>query len=151
MSIFERLLRLCLATLRREVFEIGKKGESPYLTRWTLWGKRFSGKKNVFLHLFHCGDRDPYFHDHPWPFWSLILWGGYWEHTESGRRWYGPGSLLKRPADWRHRVELDGGKKCLTVVWCGEKVRSWGFWCPEGFKPWRDFARSQEAGNSGCD
>ena len=80
----ERFVTWLMEKLGRERFEIGRRGLDRYLTRWTLWGKRANadGKGKVFLHLFHRGDAEPYNHDHPWPFWSLILWGGYWEVTE---------------------------------------------------------------------
>lgn len=41
----------------REKHEIARKGLSRYLTRWTLWGRRFAEKPrhNVFLHCFHRG------------------------------------------------------------------------------------------------
>jgi hypothetical protein len=185
MKAVEWLLKL----LRRERHDIGRKGLPDYLTRWTLWGKRFGDKPrhNVFLHCFHRGDAEPYCHDHPWPFWSLILWGGYWEITPCigivnqaraavrgllyhadgraaddanpptvagmvERRWYGPLSLLRRPAEWRHRVELPKGRKCWTLIWCGPKERSWGFWCPgKGFINWRQHQASQDAGGAGCE
>lgn len=148
-----RLIEWLLDRFGCERFEIGRKGLPVYLTRWTLLGQRFgdAGKGKVFLHLFHRGDSEPYFHDHPWPFWSLILAGGYWEHTERGRRWYGPGSLLRRPAEWRHRVELPPGRVCWTLVWTGPKVRGWGFWCPRiGFIPWRQHAVNEASGLPGC-
>jgi hypothetical protein len=149
MNWCERLL----GWLRVERHDIGRLGLDKYLTRWVLLGQRFGadGKGKVFLHWFHRGDAEPYFHDHPWPFWSLILWGGYWEHTPAGRRWCGPLSLLRRPAEWRHRVELPEGKRCWTLVWCGPRARSWGFWCHDkGFLPWRQHEANQAAGKPGC-
>lgn len=150
--MLERLLRWALAKLGRECFDIGRKGLGKYLTRWTLWGKRFEGSHRLFLHLFHRGDAEPYNHNHPWAFWSLILWGGYWEVTADGRRrWYGPGSLLKRPAKWEHRVVLPAGAKCLTLVWTGPKEQTWGFICPgRGWIPWRQHEANQAAGMAGC-
>lgn len=148
LTILERLL----AWLKVERHDIGRKGIGTYLTRWVLHGQRFAGDGcKVFLHKFHRGDVEPYNHDHPWPFWSLILYGGYWEHTPKGKRWYGPGSLLRRPAEWQHHVELPPGATCWTLVWTGPKVRSWGFICPDrGWIPWREHEANQAAGNPGC-
>lgn len=131
-------------------YDISRPGVPTYLTRWDVLGNRFGAGLKLFIHLFHRGDAELYFHDHPWPFWSLILWGGYWEHTESGRSWYRPGRLLRRPAEWRHRVELPEGRRCWTLIWTGAKVRSWGFWCPRGFLPWRQHAANLDAGLPGC-
>lgn len=159
-SLAERIVGDLLRLLCRERFEIGRKGVDRYLTRWTLWGKRFGAGHKWFLHLFHRGDVETYPHSHPWFFWSLILWGGYWELTSADsanpagptvRTWYGPGRLLKRPATWKHRVELPEGKTCWTLLWCGNKVQSWGFFCPnKGFIPWRVHQQNQDAGLAGC-
>ena len=141
-----------LGWLGVERHDIGRKGLDLYLTRWVLWGKRFGDGCKVFLHWFHRGDAEPYDHDHPWPFWSLILWGGYYEWTGHVRIWYGPLSLLRRPANWHHRVELPEGHKCWTLVWTGPKERSWGFHCPGGkWIPWRQHQANQEAGGPGCE
>jgi hypothetical protein len=109
------VLAWVMRLLRRDAHEISRKGLPRYLTRWTLYGSRSGGGQKLYLHCFHRGDAEDYFHDHPWPFWSLILWGGYWELTESGRRWYGPGSLLRRPAEHRHRVEVPPGQTLLDA------------------------------------
>src|SRR4051794_33224135 len=122
----ERIVTRLLDLLGRERFEIGRAGLSRYLTRWTLLGRRVCDGAKVFLHLFHRGDAEDVPHNHPWEFWSLILWGGYWEHVPADQRdpsgptvrtWYGPGRLLRRPAAWRHRVELPEGRRCWTLIW----------------------------------
>lgn len=154
MNLLERFLKW----LGVERHDIGREGVGTYLTRWVLYGRkaadgmrRHGDSQKVFLHCFHRGDVEPYFHDHPWPFWSLILAGGYWEHTAKGKRWYGPGSILRRPAHWQHRVELPEGQRCWTIVWTGLKVRSWGFICPQGgWIPWREHEANQAAGLPGC-
>jgi hypothetical protein len=156
-----RAVTWLLALLRREHFVIGRaealedgRGEVPYLERWTLLGRRFEGSQRLFLHCFHRSDRDD-LHNHPWAFWSLILWGGYFEKTPEGRRWYRPLSLLRRPATWRHAVEIPEGRLVWTLVWAGPKVQSWGFFCDDGkgnttFRPWREHARREAAGLTGC-
>lgn len=138
-----------LALLRRERADIGRQGDT-YLTRWTLLGRRFGPGHKLFLHRFRRSDSEAAMHNHPWPFWSLVLWPGYWEHTPGGRRWHGPLSLLRRPAAWRHRVELAPGRACWTLVWAGQRVQSWGFFCGHGFVPWREFVGREEAGLHGC-
>jgi hypothetical protein len=114
----------------------------PYLDRWHI--AHFKCGQRLYLHYFHRGDAEDYNHDHPWSFWSLILWGGYYEVTpfpdgsDERQTWYYPLSLLKRPATWKHRVKLPEGRVAITLVWTGRKERSWGFWCPErGFVHWR--------------
>ena len=72
-------------------------GDSAYLTRYVLLETR---RGNLNLHQFHRSDASD-MHNHPWAFWSLILWPGYQEVTPEGtkRRW--PLALAYRPAEWR--------------------------------------------------
>ena len=51
----------------------------PYLTRWHMIPR--NPWFNIYLHFFVHGDDDRALHDHPWRSWSLLLDGGYREHT----------------------------------------------------------------------
>jgi hypothetical protein len=138
-----------LTLLRVERHDIGRDNDI-YLTRWVLWGTRYGPGRKVFLHLFHRSDGNV-MHDHPFGFWPLILWPGYFEHTPGGgKHWYGPLRLLRRPATWIHRVEILPDRTCWTLLWVGKKVRPWGFHCPGGFRPWRDHALALGATGDGC-
>lgn len=128
-----------LSKLFKRLIISDEKGD-PYLTRWVIL------KSKLFIHCFHRSDLDPYLHDHPWDFWSLILWGGYWEETKEGFKWYCPLTLLKRSAEYQHRVEIPKGKTCWTIIWCGPKIRNWGFWLPEGFVQQDQFFKNQKVG-----
>jgi hypothetical protein len=147
------VLRWLMALLRIKEDIIGRKGE-PYLSRWTLWGGRFTPGPKVFLHYFHRSDWDEAAHDHPWPFTSLILWGGYREHLPGvvARDWT-PGRIVRHRAEDAHWIELYPRTPAVTLVFCGAKVRSWGFWCKSGWTPWRDHAKRMEATNyrQGCE
>jgi hypothetical protein len=74
--------------------------------------------------------REP--HDHPWPYLTIILKGGYFENRYSdageftGMRWHGPGSIIFRPANSWHMLELDG-KPATTLFITGRKSQTWGF------------------------
>lgn len=149
-------------TIATERHEITRQWEKlPYLTRWTLQGQRFEGQdKAVFLHRFQRSDADE-MHDHPWPFTSVILAGGYYEVTPhvgwkdgdgpTKRIWYGPGAVLHRPATWIHSVQIPEGQEAWTLILRGPKERSWGFWCPKiGYRPWRDHLAAAEATGNGC-
>lgn len=138
--------------------EVIHRDGSPYLTRWHLLSYQMGFNRNVYLHRFHRSDEDT-LHDHPWGFWSLILWGGYFEWTREGypdgqmvRRWYRPLSFLRRPAVWKHRVEIPERLRgrVWTLVWTGPKERSWGFWCPKGWRPWREHHARREETGDGC-
>jgi hypothetical protein len=157
-----RFVAWLLGLLRIERHEIGRSGQ-PYLTRWVLLGTRFGEGRKLFLHYFHQSDYAGALHDHPWPFVSLLIWPGYFEHEGSyvqppmiyhggaTRVWHRPLSILVRPALWRHRVEILPGRGCWTLVATGRKARSWGFWCPSGYRPWREHAAVEATGKDGCE
>lgn len=94
----------------------------------------------VYVHKFVRDDCDRAFHDHPWDSWSLCLWGRMTELTPEGERQLGPGKLVYRPAEFQHRVMLNGGP-AWTLFIVGRKRREWGFWCRRGFVHWTEFSR----------
>lgn len=153
--MFARLVEVVLNFLFVR-YEIGRHGAGTYLVRWDVLRNRygtglFAHCGKLFVHCFCRSDDDGALHDHPFDFWSLILWGGYHEHAEGTVRWYGPLRLLRRPAEWAHRVELPPGKKCWTLVWTSPKRRSWYFHCPKGMVEWREYLARQEKKGAGCE
>lgn len=88
------------------------------------------------------------FHDHPWPYLTIILRGGYWEVrpvlvdnvvSYCVRTWHGPGSvLLRRAASW-HRLELPEGQTAWTLFCTGPKVQHWGFLVGRRKVGWREY------------
>lgn len=142
--------------------------DDPYLLRWFVIPRnRFF---NIYLHKFCKSDDDRALHDHPWIFnVSILLKGEYIEHKfvnyedecmetyTKNRRQFIP---YFRWGDSPHRVELleDSFTTLEKPVWTlfmtGFRVRRWGFYCPKGWKYWRDFVTLREGGNSkgaGCD
>jgi hypothetical protein len=98
--------------------------------------------------------RDP--HDHPWPYLTIVLKGGYWEERydsrgfPTSRKWHGPGSVLFRRAKDLHRLVLPThlgmhdllaagsapGQICWAETWyepattlfiTGRYAQKWGF------------------------
>lgn len=122
---------------RKVIYGCASRGDenSPYLTRITLLQTRFG---RLCLHIFHRSDAEVD-HDHPWRFWTLILWRGYVEQTQKGKRRLWPGMILYRSAEWRHRVVLLWGRPAVTLVWMGNSEREWGFYTPEGWVWWRKY------------
>mgnify|MGYP003386467566 CR=1 FL=1 len=136
-----------------------------YLRRYFI--KR-TGKFKCFLHFFNRGDDDPDLHDHPWPFTTIPLTGGYLEETffiaraaerkdyeNNSLKKYGmpmvgewstkldyvkPRRLHRRSADHAHRVHLIADKPVWTLVFPGAKERDWGF-LPKtgGWIDWRTY------------
>ena len=115
---------------------------TPLLTRWILFRCYWFG---VFFHTFHRSDHDRALHDHPWPFVTVILKNGYYEEhdqTDDGHKlteYQISGSILYRPALWRHRVILDQGKPSYSLVFVGPRIRHWGFHTPNGWCWWRQY------------
>jgi hypothetical protein len=92
---------------------------------------------NVTLHKIVRSD-DPIMHDHPWGYMTVVLKGGYWEHTpvfnNDGKiltefqTWRGPGSIIKRKAGEYHWLELDESVgPATTLFFMGRQKREWGF------------------------
>jgi hypothetical protein len=105
--------------------------DEPLLTRYYLFlkdRKRFPF--NIFLHKFHKGDPGDV-HDHPWPYFTLILAGGYYEWVLSGnteiRKWRGAGHFRFCSANSYHRIELKEGVTPWTLFMPGPQTREWGF------------------------
>lgn len=98
------------------------------------------------LHRILRSDHDRDLHDHPWDYATLILRGGYWEVTDAGRRWYGPGSILVRRASHLHRLVLPSGTPATTLFLHRRKRREWGFRTDDGWVHWRAYvaARGEE-------
>jgi hypothetical protein len=117
----------------------------PYLERYYLFlkdRKRFPF--NVFLHKFLKSDPDDV-HDHPWPYATVILKGGYWEwipqFDSSGEKineiakWRGAGHFRACSANSYHRIELDPTVECWTLFMPGPQTQDWGFLTRQGWVP----------------
>jgi hypothetical protein len=77
-------------------------------------------------------------HDHPWSFMTIILSGGYYEHTPcinpftkevvgENKVWRGPGSIIMRTSGEYHWLELAQEKPTTTLFFMGPQQRDWGF------------------------
>jgi hypothetical protein len=108
---------------------------------------RMTTDHNAYLHRCTGSDEDSAFHDHPWANASLILEGEYIEHTPIGRFVRGPGDMVFRRADELHRLEIKQGPVWSLFV-TGNKVREWGFDCPNGWRHWKVFTSYDETGDS---
>lgn len=127
----------------------GSEGE---LHRWRLIETPLGG---IMLHCHHGPDPGRVLHDHPWPFASLILRGGYVEEVADARdapalaqmaenhpapgRYYGSrhwrrrGSLHAIPITAAHRIVMLLHNPTWTLVLHGRRRRGWGFYRSGGF------------------
>jgi hypothetical protein len=137
--------------------------DNPYMLRWWIFPRnRFF---NVYLHRFLRSDDDRALHDHPWGNMSWILEGKYLEIVPvNPAEPSGPtravvrmaGDFAIRKSRFAHRIELlldtsFPGVKVERPVWSlfftGPRVRDWGFWCPAGWRHWKDFTGFRKTGN----
>lgn len=135
-------------------FIIGDR-DNPYMHRWYLIPRnRFA---NIYLHFILRSDDDRALHDHPWPSISVMLDGdlGEWYRADGGDafRSIRPGRVVFRPASFAHRLVVPATSYAVTLFITGPKIREWGFWCPQGFRHWREYSQPHDAGKigRGCD
>jgi hypothetical protein len=173
MSPFTRLAEALIRRITRRPPDVIIGGaDAPYLRRWHVLPR--NRLFNLYLHHFLLDDDDRALHDHPWAWCSLVLAGGYYEHTIAPggihhRRWRPAGSLAISGPRRAHRVELHklsahsidaGGAAppivvsktvtCFTLFATGPTVRNWGFHCPQrGWVPWQDFTDPADPGLTG--
>lgn len=140
--------------------DIGIDGDL-YLRRWYIRG--VGTDHQIFLHHIVRPDKGRELHDHPFPFKTRILSGGYYEQfispaaqtgvvTTDGQ-WCVGGYTFEHPATYTHRIDkvLDG---TYTLVSAGAAERVWGFltsvrdsaWtCKLGWLPWREYLGTPDA------
>lgn len=114
-----------------------------YMERFWIFRTRWVSAR---IHKILRSDHDRDLHDHPWDYAAVILRGGYWEVTDAGKRWYGPGSVLLRRAEHLHRLILPAGAPATTLFLHRAKSREWGFRTDGGWVHWRSYteARGEE-------
>jgi hypothetical protein len=137
--------------MRAPDFVIKGAGDEVYLRRW--WVIPRNRLFNVYLHQFLHDDDDRALHDHPWLFnLSIMLRGAYIEHTFDGPKARRRGGFYFRWGRSPHRVVLPRGP-VWTLFITGPVVRDWGFYCPQGWRHWRDFTRRDDPGaiGKGCE
>lgn len=137
-----------------------KTGSSWALFRWTFVPSNFIVRLHLFktpwcsvvLHWINKPDEEPYLHDHPVSFFSLILkgWyreqrqkdhhyrhGGYGtEHCSGVRKWF---NWIKATPGDRHTITNLPPKGALTLCFMGPKTREWGYHTPEGWVHWKAY------------
>jgi hypothetical protein len=137
------LAQSVISTAQRTPYEpIG-----DYMERWWFLPEIYGERARVHRTLRSDNARDA--HDHPFHFVTVILENGYTEEIETvhgmERRRYRAGDVLFRHAEHRHRLEIEPGMDCWSLVFTSPIVREWGFWTPAGFVPWADYEHLERA------
>lgn len=161
MSLFRRLFTRFGDAVIRLAQRTPYTHLAGYMERWWLFrfGRFGAGESGEYglvsarVHHILRSDNDRHFHDHPWPFVTVILRGGYWEQrpvlnaqglvTDVETQWHGPGSILFRRARDLHRLVLPVGSTAWTLFMMGPKVQTWGFHVDGVKVPWRDYLGEQ--------
>lgn len=122
--------------------DIGADGD-PYLDRLRLLETPLF---SIYLHHIHRPDKETDPHDHPWPFWSVVLCGGYsevvwpdkenpgWEKHRRRGRW----SLRRMPLRAAHIITRVTGP-LWTLVITGRKRGTWGFYPGGHYVSWQEY------------
>ncbi len=94
--------------------------DEPFMVRYyLLFRKRPKWFPfNILLHKILKSDLGD-LHDHYWSYITIILKGGYWESTENGTFWRGPGYIGFRKATDRHSLKIPEGKPAWTLLLAG--------------------------------
>lgn len=135
-----------------------------YVTPWRRWIyldrsygrlaalKGTIGRKlpHVYLHYYTGSDDARALHDHPWPSLSWMLRGSMLEHFTTDNWRQGPqvpgrdyyfvmaGDWRYRRAELAHCLELVSAD-AITLFITGRKKRTWGFFCPQGWRHYRQY------------
>lgn len=132
--------------------------EDPYLHRWYVIPR--NPLFNIYLHKIIRSDDDRALHDHPWWNISFVIKSGYWEvrpgpeQNSLATYWRAPGSVIARFAKSSHRLEVMPTKPAWTIFVTGPRFREWGFYCPQGWRHWSEFATKENGVSSrtkGCE
>lgn len=176
--VFNRVLQIMNS--RKPDFIVGTEAE-PYMKRWRLTPRFLMPLCAIYAHEF-CKSDDDVPHDHPYLVnASWILHIGYIEHRfdrvpkgvlpdykQDLAHEYVPEGAWRWRWGWTaHRIELRTFKlkdlatgqlvertpHPITLFFCGPRVREWGFHCPQGWRPWRQYVAPTSYGNrvgKGC-
>ena len=112
----------------------------PYLVKYRLLSTRWGG---IYLHQFLADDWSLDLHDHPYRMISIGLTGGYDEELLTGAgtqtvAWRAPWVRMF-PATHAHRIRLQPGQPCWTLVISLRGHRPWGFYREGRWTPASDY------------
>lgn len=133
-----------------------KSGTGWCVWRWTDVDSKYIARLHVVktpwfaicLHWIHKPDPEPFDHDHPVSFLSIILRGGYTERRNGKlkqRRYFNWISASKSDV---HTITWVA-PHTLTLALMGPKRRDWGFHTDGGWVYWKEYYEAQRAASWG--
>lgn len=123
--ICEFLIRLAM---RRPYLHIGE-----YMDRYWLVPMEWRLPFSIRIHKILLPDADPYLHDHPWNWRTIILRGWYHEETVFGKKFNRKrGYTAANTAETFHRIDRVSPGGVWTLFIMGNRRNDWGFMvdCP---------------------
>jgi hypothetical protein len=135
-----------------------KSGTGWCFWRWTFTDSAYITRLHILktpwfaicLHWLNTPDPEPYSHDHPVTFLSLILRGWYREERRTHgkplhvtrHRWFN--FIRATPEDCHTIIAM--APNTLTLCFMGPKIREWGFHTNKGWVGWKDYYAKQRKG-----
>lgn len=129
-----------------------KSGTTWCIWRWTDVDSEYITRLHVLktpwwaicVHWINKPDPEPFHHDHPVSFLSIILRGAYSE-VRNGilyhRRLF---NFIRATPDDRHTI-IGVWRNTTTLCFMGPKRREWGFHTPGGWIMWKDYYAQKRA------
>ncbi len=134
-----------------------KSGTTWCFWRWTDVASEYIVRLHILktpwfaicLHWINKPDPEPFNHDHPVSFLSLVLRGWYSEERYTAKkglhftcnRWF---NFVRATPDDRHTI-IRVRHHTLTLCLMGPKTREWGFHTDDGWVMWKDYYAEQRA------
>lgn len=134
-----------LEQVLRKILPFRYVKNDSYMTRFFILGSRGDGddRRSIRLHHIKASDLDRDYHNHPYNFTSIMLTpGGYIENTPDCcgnpvAKKFGLFRKNSKTVDDFHRLTLT--KPVWTLVFCGPRLQSWGFWSGKKGDPFIDY------------
>ena len=119
--------------------------QGPYLTVYCWFKFKLFRVVSICFHYFHRPAEDPDCHDHPFHFFTLVLWGGYFEEFPDGTvrhmKWT---SFGFRRARFLHRIRFVERNTWTLCIKISPKIpRLWGFATKDGWVWWKDYIKAK--------
>ena len=117
----------------------------PSRIRWRIIHTPWFG---IYLHKWNKPDPRPTLHNHPWNFFSIILWGNYQEIRKDNRITKNQGSYNRR---WFNKVkrfdfhtvtEVKPGT--ISLMFIGKTHPDWGYMTEKGYVNFDKHPHSEE-------
>lgn len=107
-----------------------------YMSRYWIAPEVWNLPFAIRIHKIQRADADPYLHDHPWDWRTIILFGSYVEEDVFGNKvTRSAGDTKGSNAETFHRVDSVSPGGVWTMFITGRRRNNWGFMIPKNGVP----------------